>query len=462
MGDNGIDTSWIRFEHVRIPREHLFAKRQHVEPDGTYVRHGREGGGGEHAHYLTMMQARSGMVSIAGGKLSIACTIAARYSCVRHQGFVHSSSTASFTAKEFAVIDYQVQRYRVLKQVAIAYAMRANGAWMSMKMVKLQQAAASGGGLDDLQEIHASAAGLKGLVTKMCADGIEDLRKCCGGHGYLLNSGIAMLAMDYVWQATAEGDFVVMTLQTSRYLLKALGEARRGEKLAPLTECLAPLRDPAFNPVVQARPLVANSVAMAKDLDHLMDLFKFRSLVAIDRVGAHFDEAMKRPGAAFEDAFNSCALALATTAQSHCMYFMLRNFVEVVRQQTDPNVAQAMGAMCSLFALAEVLDGKQFGGLLDPMEFAFVEKAVAAVLDEQRGNVVALVDAFDWPDAVLNSTLGRSDGNVYEALFEAALNAPLNQREGPFKGYEELRKSLDIDFLKLRNQQPTEELRSSL
>ena len=25
-------------------------------------------------------------------------------------------------------------------------------------------------------------------VTKMTADGIEDLRKCCGGHGYLLNS----------------------------------------------------------------------------------------------------------------------------------------------------------------------------------------------------------------------------------------------------------------------------------
>ena len=50
-------------------------------------------------------------------------------------------------------------------------------------------------------------AGLKGLVTKLVSDGIEDCRKCCGGHGYSLDSGIAALSVDYAWQATAEGFF---------------------------------------------------------------------------------------------------------------------------------------------------------------------------------------------------------------------------------------------------------------
>ena len=57
-----------------------------------------------------------------------------------------------------------------------------------------------------LIQVHASTAGLKGLVTKLVADGIEDVRKCCGGHGYVLDSGIAALSADYAWQPTAEGE----------------------------------------------------------------------------------------------------------------------------------------------------------------------------------------------------------------------------------------------------------------
>jgi hypothetical protein len=52
-------------QNVHIPLEHLLSKRQHVEPDGTYVRHGK-GGSNDKAHYLTMMQARAGMCGIAG------------------------------------------------------------------------------------------------------------------------------------------------------------------------------------------------------------------------------------------------------------------------------------------------------------------------------------------------------------------------------------------------------------
>lgn len=53
-------------QNVRIPRLHLLSKRQHVEPDGTYVKHGKAGGANDKAHYLTMMQARAGMCGIAG------------------------------------------------------------------------------------------------------------------------------------------------------------------------------------------------------------------------------------------------------------------------------------------------------------------------------------------------------------------------------------------------------------
>ena len=39
------------------------------------------------------------------------------------------------------------------------------------------------------------------------------------------------------------------------------------------------------------------------------------------------------------------------------------------------------------------------------------------------------MDAFDIPDAVLNSALGRYDGKVYRDLYERALKAPRNKSE---------------------------------
>lgn len=52
-----------------------------------------------------------------------------------------------------------------------------------------------------------------------------------------------------------------------------------------------------------------------------------------------------------------------------------------------------------------------------------------ALFSELRPNAVTLVDAFDYPDQVLQSCIGRYDGNVYEALYEYAKGSPLNQAD---------------------------------
>jgi acyl-CoA oxidase len=267
------------------------------------------------------------------------------------------------------------------------------------------------------------------------------------------------LSADYAWQVTAEGDYILMLLQAARFLLKSFQMARKGEKLSGLMECLEPLKDPRFVPARDARPRVAASSMEARDHAHLLAMFQYRVLVAVERVGTQFEARMKRPGTTFEEAFNACALNLQMSAVSFAIYFMLRNFVDVLAQQEDPAVAGALGRLVSLFALSDMLDGKQWTGLVDAVEAASVDQAVAELLDELRPDVIALVDAFDFPDSVLNSTIGSYDGNVYERLFDAAFHAPLNRHpDRPFKGYEELRKSLDLEFLRLRNS-PSEELR---
>ena len=46
-----------------------------------------------------------------------------------------------------------------------------------------------------------------------------------------------------------------------------------------------------------------------------------------------------------------------------------------------------------------------------------------------RKEAVALVDALDFPDELLNSTLGRYDGAVYTNLYQWAKGAPRNKSE---------------------------------
>lgn len=107
--------------------------------------------------------------------------------------------------------------------------------------------------------MHATSAGLKAFTSWAAAEGIEEARKCCGGHGYSMSSGLPSLFAEYVPSCTYEGDNVrlsssspscphpcawsgsasllasraqvILYLQTARYLMKALQQAQTGTKL---------------------------------------------------------------------------------------------------------------------------------------------------------------------------------------------------------------------------------------
>merc|ERR1712137_126109 len=69
------------------------------------------------------------------------------------------------------------------------------------------------------------------------------------------------------------------------------------------------------------------------------------------------------------------------------------------------------------------------------------------LLDRIRPDAVGLVDAYGFDDEQLKSTLGRYDGNVYEAIYEAAKISPLNQSPKMI-GWESLSKVLDMEFIR--------------
>lgn len=58
-----------------------------------------------------------------------------------------------------------------------------------------------------------------------------------------------------------------------------------------------------------------------------------------------------------------------------------------------------------------------------------IHNSLESLLLDIRSNAVAFVDAFDYPDAILGSCLGRYDGQVYQALYEYSKLSPLNNTD---------------------------------
>ena len=127
-------------------------------------------------------------------------------------------------------------------------------------------------------------------------------------------------------------------------------------------------------------------------------------------------------GLTYDQAWLKCGVNLVTTARSHCFYFMLAQFKEQAElgMQTDPHVGLALNQLLALYACSQILDGQQWLGILSTNEAHLVNEAVSFLLEQLRPNAVTLMDAFEFPDRVLNSCIGRYDGNVYEALYQTA------------------------------------------
>lgn len=49
------------------------------------------------------------------------------------------------------------------------------------------------------------ASAIQAVCTRIAADGIEDCRKACGGHGYLSSSGLPEMLGNFLQQCTVEG-----------------------------------------------------------------------------------------------------------------------------------------------------------------------------------------------------------------------------------------------------------------
>ncbi|XP_015119156.1 probable peroxisomal acyl-coenzyme A oxidase 1 [Diachasma alloeum] len=407
LGMNGTNNGFLGFDNVRIPRDHMLMKNSQVLEDGTYIKPKTD-----KLTYGTMMFVRVVLVTDIARYLSKAVTIAVRYSAVRRQSQIKADQP------ECQIIDFVTQQYKLFPHLAACLSFSLSAEWI-WQMYNSVSAELYQGELERLPELHALACCLKAVASSDAANGVEQLRLSCGGHGYMTASNLPATYGLLTAVCTYEGENTVLLLQTARYLVKAYRQAVSGNTLTPTVDYLSilwkggkqrPWKNTLTCIVTGHQAVAAGKIKLATD---------------------NMDRRI-RAGECPEDAWNHTSIELAQAAESHCRVFMVSRFVEWIksRENVSKELLDVLKQLCELYAIYWVLqrvgDFLRFS-CLRSQDVPVLEKRLQELLGEIRVNAVGIVDGFDISDEVLGSALGAYDGNVYERLYQEAMKSPLNK-----------------------------------
>ncbi|KAG8519380.1 Peroxisomal acyl-coenzyme A oxidase 1, partial [Galemys pyrenaicus] len=416
FGYDEMDNGYLKMDNCRIPRENMLMKYAQVKPDGTYVKPLSN-----KLTYGTMVFVRSFLVGQAARCLSKACTIAIRYSAVRHQSEIKPGEP------EPQILDFQTQQYKLFPLLATAYAFQFVGAYMKETYHRINEDIGQGD-LSELPELHALTAGLKAFTSWTTNTAIEACRMACGGHGYSHCSGLPNIYVNFTPTCTFEGENTVMMLQTARFLMKSYDQVRSGKLVGGMVSYLNDLPSQRIQPQQVA---VWQAMVDISSPDGLTEAYRLRAARLVEIAAKNLQNEVMRQKSK-EVAWNLTSVDLVKASEAHCHYVVAKLFAEKLLQIQDQPVQAVLRNLCLLYCLYGISQNTgDFlqGSILTESQIAQVNQRVKELLMVIRPDAIALVDAFDFKDVTLGSVLGRYDGNVYENLFKWAKNSPLNKTE---------------------------------
>lgn len=421
LGQNGLDNGFAMFHKVRIPRQDLLNRTGDVTPKGTYITPFKDSRQRFGASMGSLSSGRVSIMTMSVVNLKLAVSIALRFSATRRQ-------FGPTDKEEIAVLEYQMQQWRLLPYLAAAYALDHLAKSLFLDMVRLQQGLLrndrSSRQAELGREIHALASAGKPLASWTAQRGIQECREACGGHGYLAMNRLGSLRDDNDPNCTYEGDNNVLLQQTSNYLLGLLAPGGRG-----VAHFQSPLKSVAF---LEAYPALLGrrfQVASLEDcLDSSVPLAAYEWLVCyLLRESYQKLNQEKRSGSDdFTARNNSQVYYCRSLALAFLELTAVRKFHEHTHQPGVPPplraVLQRLSALYGLWSLSQHMALLYRGGYFSGEQAGkIVESAILALCSQLKDDAVALVDVIAPPDFVLDSPIGKADGELYKNIWTTIL-----------------------------------------
>uniref|UniRef100_UPI00398F3A2F peroxisomal acyl-coenzyme A oxidase 3 n=1 Tax=Pristiophorus japonicus TaxID=55135 RepID=UPI00398F3A2F len=420
LGLNGIDNGFAMFHNVRLPRENLLNRTGDVTPEGIYVTPFKDPTRRFGASLGALSVGRVSITGFAVTNLKLCLTIAIRYSAVRHQ-------FGATDHEEIPVLEYQMQQWRLIPYLAATYALEHFFKSLFMNYVEYQMGILmkdkSERQTELGKEIHALSSASKPLGSWTAQQGIQEFREACGGHGYLAMNRLGDIRNDNDPNCTYEGDNNVLLQQTSNYLLSWI-KAKYQDHVA----IKSPLQSVDFledcNSILNQKFTVTTDESM--DCSVALAAYKWLVCYLLRESYMKLDDEKNSGKSDFECRNNSQVYYCRSLAIVFIEYNVLQRFHDFTHSSSTPiNLQPVLKRLSSLYGLWALTKHTavlyQGGYFIGDQPARRLQNAVLNLCAQLKDDSVALVDVLAPPDFILNSPIGKADGEIYKNLWAAIL-----------------------------------------
>ncbi|XP_051784625.1 peroxisomal acyl-coenzyme A oxidase 3 isoform X2 [Erpetoichthys calabaricus] len=421
LGQNGLDNGFVLFCDVRIPRENLLNSTGDITPEGLYVTPYKDPNKRFGASLGALSGGRVGITRMSVINLKLAISIAIRYSAARKQ-FGPSEE------EEIPVLEYQLQQWRLIPYLAAIFALDYFSKSLFINFLEFQIGLMMKDNSDRQaeigREIHALSCASKPLSSWTAQQAVQECREACGGHGYLTMNRIGDIRNDNDPNCTYEGDNNVILQQTSNYLLTWISLKYQGKSTneSPLGS-LNFLGD--FHTILSK---VFEVTVEDECLDSSVPLLAYKWLVCylLQESYLKIQQEKQMGKSDFEAKNNSQVYYCHTLAIAYIELTALQRFHDFTHDSSVPHGLQTvLKKLCALYGLwslskhiAVLYQGGYFCGKKCT---ELIQSSILTLCSQLKNDAVSLVDTIAPSDFILNSPIGKGDGEIYKNLWSAIL-----------------------------------------
>lgn len=414
LGLNGIDNGWCLFRRMKIPYDGLLDRFSQISPSGEFI-----------SKYKKKSQRFASQLSaLITGRLMVSCTSASGGLSTGGIGLRYLSVRKQFGEKKFTetpLIEYPLVQKRLVPDICTLILFDRiieKNFYLSLNV--------NNSDLEDpaAKELHAACSVMKVMASSKGMDIALVVRELCGGMGYSDFSRIPSMIKDQNVQMTWEGANDVLIQQTAKFLLAAFQKimTKRVSPTKSLDFFLSFSEDEEIlkKELAKLEEVVLGQDEKAIDVPLVYSVVKRLHQLRLKQISEctaeYFARTMQENPSLFH-AFNQALPDHMVAASLSWGFYLCLEHMEDFRAKlptAESQFCQKAALVAGLnhlrnFAhyLSSAVSLPMFNKLFD------IERALCGQIVP---DLIVFTDAIMLNDSVLNSVLGRSDGEYAQAM----------------------------------------------